>query len=178
MFIDIAAGTVIYVFVSLMFGESFAWMPFLLTLFFALSPDSDFIPYLLLRKKLKLVSHHIIHFPLLFLPIGALLVYFLAGFYFVVLFLLAAFAHFVHDSMSETGIQWLWPVDISSYSINKGRIGVAYKRELYYQCLRQTREERSIADEVKMRMEKLDMNTGLFLTFAATVLFLFAFKFV
>ena len=154
---DIMFGLGIYVLLALVFGRTFSLADLMLTVFFAVAPDIDFVPFALLRRRLKLVSHWIIHFPLLYIPIGSVLVWIATGeWFYVTAFVLASIAHFRHDATSIPGIQWLWPISSQAYAVNGLRIVRVDpdERQRFYDRLREGASKRSILDEVRMRVGK------------------------
>ena len=87
---------------------------------FALLPDIDFV-YSLLKnghRNHKAIATHrdLIHYPLIYLPAGALLAW-LVDSQWAMLFLLASIGHFLHDSIGiGWGIPWLWPFSDANYT--------------------------------------------------------------
>ena len=150
MFIDVPLGVVIYVIVSWFFGEAFNHWILVLTIFFAFFPDLDLIPFLLLRKRLRLVSHHITHLPTVLVSVGSVSLLILTeNTYLPALFGLCVTAHFVHDSFtSQTGIKWFWPFSKRAYVLRDYRFVRVQNRELFYESLRTTISERSFVDEI------------------------------
>ena len=154
MVVDLAIGILAYVWTSEVFGKNFnVWMLFL-SIVFAFSPDADMAIFALLRKRLKLVSHHIIHFPLVFLPVGGSLIGLIGGWYLATMFLAAAFSAFVHDSCNIVGVRWLYPFSKQAYRLVGRKIVWARERESYYEQLRQTRTMRTLWDEIWMRIRE------------------------
>lgn len=176
MFIDVPLGVVIYVIVSWFFGEAFNHWVLVLTIFFAFFPDLDLIPFLLFRKRLRLVSHHIIHFPTVLVSMGSVSLLILTGnAYLVVLFGLCVAAHFVHDSFtSQAGIRWFWPFSKRAYVLRDYRFVRVQNRERFYEHLRTTIDKRSMIDEVMngIKGELPGIKTWIFF-FAAVFLVIF-----
>lgn len=86
--------------------------------FAALSPDFDFIFHLSKGGKFQNSHRHreVLHNPLIFLPLGALITAVfsppLAG-----LFVLGALSHFIHDSIGlGWGVRWLYPFVNNNYA--------------------------------------------------------------
>ena len=118
MLLDIAIGIIV--------GSSFAmansaeqctWMLVGAGVLFAVLPDLDFLLSRLLRRS-RPDAHHreLLHLPLLYLPIGALILHpsgeELAG-----IFLVVSVCHFIHDSIGiGWGVRWLYPFTKDSYS--------------------------------------------------------------
>ncbi len=155
---DILFGCLVYLASSLLFNRSPSAVDAGVVVFFALAPDLDLIPFLLLRRRLKLVSHWFIHFPLIYIPIGAMLVWLASReeWFYVVSFILASLAHFLHDSKAVQGVQWLWPVSQAGWAISEhGLVRVEpIERKLVYDRLRQGALERNILDEIRLRVGK------------------------
>lgn len=87
---------------------------------FALLPDVDFIYTTLTNgwRDYRAVARHrdLIHYPTIYLPIGAIVLSQLGGDW-VLLFLLTSLGHFIHDSIGiGWGIPWLWPISNYNYS--------------------------------------------------------------
>lgn len=155
---DILFGCLVYLASTWVFNRSFSAIDASVVVFFALAPDLDFVPFLLLRRRLKLVSHWFIHFPLLYIPIGAIWVWLASRgeWFFVVSFILASLAHFLHDSKAVQGVQWLWPISRAGWAIEGlGLVRVELEeRKLVYDWLRQQASERNILDEIRLRVGK------------------------
>ena len=120
MTLDIGIGIFAAIVVSKLFSLELTPLLVGLGIGFALLPDIDFI-YSLARNghsNHRAVAKHrdIIHYPLIYLPLGALLAL-PFGFQWSLLFLLASFGHFLHDSIGiGWGIPWLWPFTKKNYS--------------------------------------------------------------
>lgn len=118
--LDIGIGIFSAIIVSKLFPVDLAPALLAVGIGFALMPDMDFI-YTLLKnghKNHRAISKHrdAIHYPLIYLPAGALLAL-LFGPAWSVLFLLASAGHFLHDSIGiGWGIPWLWPFTNNNYS--------------------------------------------------------------
>ena len=82
-------------------------------------PDVDGVwTFLRNGNDFKAVSKHreLVHYPLIYLPVGALAAL-PFGAEWSVLFLLASAGHFLHDSIGiGWGIPWLWPFTNENYS--------------------------------------------------------------
>lgn len=178
MFIDLAFGILCYVGASFFFGRAFDLLPFLAAIFFAFSPDLDMIPYLLLRKRLRLVSHHIMHYPIVFVAAGVLgTVLIDPSGYLSLLFFAAAVAHFIHDTCTnEAGIKWLWPFGHERFALRDRRV-VKIPRDTGEKVYREFEpgiNSRTAIDEVVMRFEGIGLKTGLLIAVALLLLILFA----
>ena len=173
LFIDLSLGIIAFVGISLLFGKPFYWSLLFAAIIFAHLPDSDFIPFTLLRKRFRLVSHHLIHFPLLYIPLGMGALFASRKPMLAVLFGICSIAHFIHDSMCITGIRWLWPLGKKAYTIQKFRFREATKRDEYYESLKRTRKNRNIIDEVIIRVEGPTFGDTLLLSLALFSLLLF-----
>lgn len=155
--IDISVGVACYALTALVFGRGFYPLDLGLGVFFALAPDFDFVPFALLRKRLGLVSHWLIHFPLVYVPVGGILVVAAGGRGFhITLFVLASIGHFIHDSASVPGIQWFWPVSKTAYALKGFRFVRVdpEERRRFYERVAEGAPQRSIFDEIKMRVGK------------------------
>lgn len=113
MFLDIGLGLFAAMTVS-------AWYDAPLTLAaagiaLALLPDADFL-FSVMRRRNTLHHRDGLHYPLLYIPIGAALLSFF-GPPWAMLFALASLGHFIHDSIGiGWGVQWLFPFVTDHYS--------------------------------------------------------------
>ncbi|MCX6813193.1 MAG: metal-dependent hydrolase [Candidatus Azambacteria bacterium] len=124
MFLDIAVGILLSIGVSWYFNVELTFILILTSVLFALSPDIDFL-WVSLRIGVTKVTHihrEILHHPLVFIPIGAI-VLIPFGKIFVVTFILAAFWHFLNDTLTTGwGVQWFWPFSKKYYKLLGGMI--------------------------------------------------------
>lgn len=155
---DILFGCSVYLASVWLFDRSFSGVDAGVVVFFALAPDLDFVPFLLLRRRLKFVSHWFIHFPLLYIPIGTMLVWLVSGgeWFYVVSFVLASLVHFLHDSKAVQGIQWLWPISEKGWAIESFKLVRVEpeERQRVYERLRAGAAKRSVLDEIRLRVGK------------------------
>lgn len=173
---DLALGILSYTAISWLFHKQFNAFAFMLTVCFAFFPDIIDIPlFIVLRKKLNLVSHHILHFPMWVLPATGCMVFFLTRSWYVTsLAVVATFLHFVHDSTNLVGIKWTsCPFDTNALKLEGLKIVPATARDEYYANLRRTKEKRGTIDEILMRIreEKPDKKS-IFLLVATVTAFL------
>ncbi len=140
MFLDAAIGIFTAIFISNFAGIDLAIFFVLISIFFVLLPDMDFLFLIFYKKEwLGKFSHKhrdIMHYPLIYIPIGAVIFLFLKPFW-SLLFVVNSFFHFLHDTaIGGFGIRWLWPFSknyfaIFPHSILKGErplLGVLYVR--------------------------------------------------
>ena len=154
---DLLFGSGIYIVLALVFGREPSPTEFGWVMFFAIAPDLDWLPYLLLKKRKGLYSHWIIHFPLLYIPIGVALVWWASGeWFYMAAFVAASLAHFLHDAASTPGIQWFWPFSMIAHAIHDFRIVPVYpdERRMFYEKLREGAAERGFLEEIRMRLGK------------------------
>ena len=179
MFIDLASGMAMYVIVSLFFGMQFDYRILGLSIFFAFFPDLDFIPYVLLRRRIKLVSHHIVHLPLVLIPTGMLGAWLITqSFYLSVLFAAGVLAHHLHDGTGETGVYWLWPLVQKPYTLVGWKfISSVEARKAVFEESRKEADKRGAWDEITMRMEAVGVKTKAYLLVALLLVLLHAFLF-
>lgn len=114
MFLDIAIGVVLgfgaqAVATADVPGGFVAW-----GIVFALLPDADFLVHRALFRRDAMFDYRhreLLHRPLLYVPLGAALVWWLSGSAPLAgLFAIASLWHFLHDSTGVGyGVQWLWP---------------------------------------------------------------------
>jgi len=141
---DTASGILIFIIVSVLFGVNFgntgndstlmrslsadsgialpllAFFGFLgLTVLAAHSPDADFAPYLLLRKRMGWVSHRVVgHHPIALLPLSYAVGWSIGGTYGGTLAVCAVIAHLINDtSEPRQGFHWLSPLSWWSITI-------------------------------------------------------------
>lgn len=119
MFLDIGAGIFTALFLSKINSVELNWFFVVAGIIFALLPDADYVFLSFKKKDLnKSFLHHreMLHHPLLYIPIGTIIVYFFSPIY-AELFFLASLAHFIHDSIGVGwGVQWLYPFNKNHYS--------------------------------------------------------------
>lgn len=155
--IDGIFGVIIYIIMTIIFGKEIGATNFGLAIFFAYAPDIDFIPFIVLRKRLRLVSHRLIHFPLLYIPTGVIAILVAGGEVFhATTFVLASTAHFVHDTTSAQGMQLFYPISRRAYALEKlWFVHVTEEeRQRFYNRLREGASQRSIIEEFMMRIRK------------------------
>ncbi len=121
MFLDIGIGILLSIWTSWFFRENLTFPLVLAGIAFALLPDIDFFVELIKHGSVggKIIREHreLIHFPIIYIPV-AILIYAMFGVMWAVLFSLAIFVHFLHDSIGiGWGIKWFWPFSKRSYKL-------------------------------------------------------------
>jgi hypothetical protein len=119
MFLDIGVGILTAVFAGHFFGVDLSFWLVFFSVSCALLPDADFLYFYPKRHDTKYDHKHrdLIHYPLLYLPIGTVLIWVIFGQIWGVTFFIASFIHFLHDSIGiGWGIKWLFPLTKNSYS--------------------------------------------------------------
>ena len=119
MFLDIGVGILTATFISFIFSTKITAGLIFFAIIFALLPDADFLYFYPQRKDTKYDHKHrdIIHYPLLYLPIGTVIMSLLLGNMWATTFLIASFFHFLHDSIAiGWGIKWLYPFSKNNFS--------------------------------------------------------------
>lgn len=152
---DFVSGVLVYFLSKLLFQHPFSLSELAIGICFAFGPDLDLIPFFLLRRRMKLVSHWIIHFPLPYILIGGLVVWGITREWFFLLnFVFASLAHFIHDTVSVPGIQWFWPLSRQAYALGRGGVVKVGKeeRDRFYAKLSDGAQQRSFLDEIKIRV--------------------------
>lgn len=117
MFLDFAFGIIIAVALSLHYQTDIAPLIYF-SLLFSILPDLDFIIYKVFKiKQDKGYKHRdLFHGPLLYLPIGYLLLIFVSKIL-AIAFLIISILHFLHDSIAYgRGVKWLFPFSKNSYA--------------------------------------------------------------
>ena len=118
--LDIGVGIFLAIIGAKVFHVALTWTLVLWSIGFALLPDIDVFPELIVRRgKLggKEIGWHreLTHFPILYI-IPAILVFIFAGPLWGCLFTLGVFLHLLHDSIGMGwGIKWIWPFNKNSY---------------------------------------------------------------
>ncbi len=120
MFLDIGLGILSALLSSQLTSTPVSSLLVIGGIVFALLPDVDFLIHILQKKS----PHHnayehrsIVHLPLLYIPIGTLLLYLLLGPLWATTFCFASLFHFLHDSVGiGRGVQWLYPFSKNSYA--------------------------------------------------------------
>ena len=121
MFLDIGIGILLSIWTSWFFHADLTFALVLAGVIFALLPDIDFFVELIKHGSVggKIIREHreLTHFPIIYIPI-AILIFILYGVMWVMLFSLALFAHFLHDSVGiGWGIRWFWPFSKKAYKL-------------------------------------------------------------
>lgn len=126
MILDIAIGILLSIGVSSFFHMELTWFFVSTGIIFALLPDVDFLWMALSKKKINGITYKHrkgLHYPLIFIPIGAILISLFNKEY-SMLFSLAALWHFIHDSaIISWGVQWFWPFSNKYFSFFRKSIG-------------------------------------------------------
>lgn len=119
---DIIAGIGLTHVVGLLFGFDPSVVHVLVGIAFALLPDLDFIYHYLRTSQVGAYKGHVedhrdgLHYPLLYIPAGSMLILFFTQDTWALLFCLCSLSHFLHDSMGiGWGIKWLFPFTSKNY---------------------------------------------------------------
>jgi hypothetical protein len=177
MLLRISLGLWSYVIVSVFFQEAFNLLSLGLTIFFVLLPLADWAPYLLLRKKYKLVSHYLWYYPLVYMPVGAIIIYAISGNgYYVELFAISSLANFIHATFqTPMGLEWLWPFSRASLSLYGNELMI-FSEEEKQACMQKKYEQyaqrslkrrgeqgmRTLTEELSDRMRPSGRKTKVF----------------
>lgn len=126
---DVSFGILWYVLVSLYFSEYFNPKILTFSIFCAISPDIDFLPWKIFRRKFNIQSHQdIFHHPIFFIPlmigIGVIIAQFVEveESFVSVIAVGSLFFHFYHDSLSDVGMHWISPFLWGRITMSKGII--------------------------------------------------------
>lgn len=177
--IDVCFGVFVYVAIAMVYGHNFQYQELAWGIVFTLGPDLDFIPFVFLRKRWGLVSHQFIHYPLLYLSLGTCSAGYYGGAFLASMFFLGGVVHFLHDTMSPTGIYWWWPIGKTAYTIKGFHLLPVQEtwRECFYNSLRKDAPRRGIFDEVFLRIsDELSVRTIFLTILAATALLFFVYR--
>lgn len=113
--LDIGVGILAALGVGALFHVHTDFLLIVAGVIFALLPDFDFLVSLVARgtRAFGKYGHEhrdLFHYPILYLLFGAVIIVFVADPVWAVLFVIASFLHFLHDSVGiGWGIQWLFP---------------------------------------------------------------------
>lgn len=119
MFLDIAIGIFTGIIINFFSnGHTNSFITY--SIFFALLPDLDFVIYKIFDLSPDKGYKHrdLFHNPLIYLPLGCLLIFIINGNKFIILsFIIISLLHFIHDSIAYgRGIKWLYPFSNNSYA--------------------------------------------------------------
>jgi len=149
MLLDIGTGTIIAIITSKIFILDLSFYLVLVSIFFAVLPDLDYIFFALKKHSLGLNKHthehrDIFHHPLVYLLLGGIMTYWF-GLEYLFIFATVSSLHFVHDSIGiGWGVKWLSPFSNKSYKFfSKKTIG--FPRKIIVSWT--PKELRSIIDE-------------------------------
>jgi membrane-bound metal-dependent hydrolase YbcI (DUF457 family) len=128
--VDVALGILLFAALSLAFGRRADPLALGVALGAAVVPDLDFLPFFVLRKRLRYSSHRRIgHHPLLVIPgvglAGAGMAAWLrpgGELFFGLLAAAAVTAHLLHDAVHPIGLHWLSPWSWRHYRLSGGRL--------------------------------------------------------
>jgi LexA-binding, inner membrane-associated putative hydrolase len=168
--VDMALGCFNYVAWSWIAGQRFSACFLFLSIFSTHFPDADMIPYLLLRRRYRLVSHWIVgHHPLLLLPFVAVASFAAAKIlmpdcvsYTVALITSGVLLHFLHDGASSLGFPWLSPFSQARFRFRNGKPIVVSQAETEQWMSYWKTRERSAAEEIAGRAAPVTISQFLF----------------
>lgn len=123
MLLDTALGIIITELFASITGVAPSGLMYVLGIVFALAPDLDFLVLYFKKHEIAMYRGHtldhrdLLHHPLLYIPVGTLLVWLVIGDTWIMeLFILASLAHFIHDSIGiGWGVRWLSPFTMRNY---------------------------------------------------------------
>jgi len=118
MFLDAGNGIFAVMLTSWIFDMPLSRTLVAAGIIFAFLPDVDYLIHLARGGTSRNAHRHreMLHYPLLFIPAGVILFSFY-GMEWVFLFGVAAFLHFLHDSIGiGWGVQWLYPFSKDHYT--------------------------------------------------------------
>ncbi len=123
--LDIAFGILSAIFVTQTTHLSLGFSTILFGIIFSLLPDVDFLLYITKRKPDEMSHEHrnIFHYPLLFIPIGFIILAFI-NINLAFLFALCSLFHFLHDSVGiGWGVRFLYPFSKKYYKFFSDKNG-------------------------------------------------------
>lgn len=179
--VDLMFGVLNFVAWSWFAGQPFDIRFLFLSVLATHLPDVDFIPYLLLRRHFRLVSHWPIgHHPFPLLLFAAALSSIAATIwlpgrvgYTVALTTTGVLLHFVHDGTGRLGFPWLSPFSRTRFRFRRGQSIIVPQREIDHLMSRFKTQDRSIAQEISDRTPSLTW--AHFVIWGATVFILIVF---
>lgn len=120
MLLDIGVGILSSIFLSRFFGIGPNPTFLAAGILFSFLPDIDyFFASLFISNQTGSRAHEhrtILHYPLLFIPTGSIILFATLNYRFAMLFALASLLHFLHDSIGiGWGIPWLYPFSRNNY---------------------------------------------------------------
>ena len=118
MLLDFGLGIISSIMVSRIFDIPLSWWFVLLGIGFAIIVDLDFLVYQIRAGDPKMAYQHreLLHYPLLYIPLGTLMLWFFSVPY-AMLFIFSSLFHFLHDSIGiGWGVQWLYPFNTDHYN--------------------------------------------------------------
>ena len=187
---DVSFGMLWYVFLSLYFGGSFNWPILIFSIFCAVSPDFDFLPWKILRKRFKIQCHqNLFHHPILFIPGMVGIGYVFASLFKVNTELVSVIVfgdvvfHFLHDSYFYAGMHWGWPFSWTRITFCNGfpkKVNQQFVDAFYKKVDKMKEGTASFVEEITKRSagtESLTAGKLVFWVFAASSIAVFAFYF-
>lgn len=128
MILDIGLGILAAISTSFLFNSDLTAQFVIFGIIFALLPDIDVLWGALMQKRRwwqrGMWSHReFTHYPLIHMSVSVIL-YFLVGGVWALLYLLCIFSHLIHDSVADGwGVKWLWPFNKKAYRFfYKGKV--------------------------------------------------------
>lgn len=118
--LDIAFGIYLAIAANFILDIPLTAFTVMLLVLFTLSPDLDAVFYVIKKGKMDDEHHHhrnLMHYPLIFIPLGAVLITLMFGKEYAFLFVMASFFHFIHDSIGMGwGVRWLYPFSKKNFT--------------------------------------------------------------
>ena len=125
--VDCAIGVIVFLVTSFCFHEPLTIEIFLFSIVMAHLPDFDLIPYLMIRKTMRIPSHWLVgHHPTIIVLLALNIAVFVGVIFNLNILYLATIAiidvllHFVHDSIQSQGLHWLSPFSWKRFTLQKG----------------------------------------------------------
>lgn len=171
--VDMALGFFNYAAWSWLAGKPFNVCLLCLSIFSTHLPDWDMIPFLVFRRRYRLISHWGIgHHPLLLLPLVAMASFcvsriWMAGAvgYIVGMVCTGVFLHFAHDGVGKLGFPWLSPFCMTRLRFRGGKFSLVPQNEIDEWNERVAlweRHEPSAADEISVRTPPMTLTQVVF----------------
>ena len=143
MFLDIGLGIIGAIIFSYISHIEISILVLVVSILFALLPDVDFIFKLVKHGGTKNIGHEhrdLLHYPLLYIPIGFLLIFLFSPNY-AYLFVVLSLLHFMHDSIGiGWGILWAYPFSKRYYKFFSEKNGKSSMR-LFISWTRKEQQE-------------------------------------
>lgn len=171
---DMTAGLLLFVFMTnIAMSGQWSWGLLALSVFSTHAPDLDFLPYLVIKSKMKYKSHRLLgHHPVFVLPTAGMVGWF-AGVYFgfnpgigLETALIGCSWHFIHDTHDCQGFHWFSPFWWGSAKYWNGYFAIVSSKDTWRMIEENSERRKKLqstgANEITSRLESLSNMEVLF----------------